>query len=413
MADTKIEWADRVWNPVTGCTKISPGCANCYAERMAARLAGRCGYPKDIPFAVTMHPAKLNEPLHWRKPARIFVCSMSDLFHQDVPFYFIDDVFDQIKRCRQHTFLILTKRPERMYAYFDSSSARVNDGNWIDHTWIGVTAENQEQADKRIPILLQTPAAVRFVSVEPMLGPVDVSKWLGDQYEIQERGGISLSGSDYGRTGDRLSGADLADCCSPGRSVERENQNNTMRTAASGESQREVFAGQGNDQRYPGECSCSQDGLAALQRSNSTGNDCQSQEREEMGQRSEQSGTGNVFRADQPCDSYSRPSPETQSVRAIRWVICGGESGVGARPMHPIWARSLRDQCQAAGVPFMFKQWGEWVTEEQRPPDIVLPGRAYYPDDWDLFDFTTVYKVGKKKAGRLIDCQLWDQYPGV
>ena len=235
VSKTKIEWADRVWNPVTGCTKISPGCQNCYAERMSKRLAGRCGYPKDDPFRVTLHPTRLEEPLHWRKPSRIFVCSMGDLFHEDVPDEFIDQVFGVILACRilknipNHTFLILTKRPERMARYlterepvellkawaniapvwtdneditFDelvysecchgwdkngrnSKGSEYKPWGYIDslwplpNVWIGVTCENQEQADKRIPVLLQIPAAVRFVSVEPMLDEVVLSPWLG------------------------------------------------------------------------------------------------------------------------------------------------------------------------------------------------------------------------------------------
>ena len=196
---TKIEWATEVFNPVTGCTPISPGCANCYAERMSKRLAGRCGYPADEPFRVTVHPDRMEEPLRWKKPRRVFVCSMGDLFHPDVSFEFIDKVFAVMALCPQHTFLILTKRPDRMrryltivkpetatqdwrrHLYFASgNNQRLSDGccfKWpLPNVRLGVTTENQEQANKRIPILLQTPAAVRFVSVEPMLGPVDLSE---------------------------------------------------------------------------------------------------------------------------------------------------------------------------------------------------------------------------------------------
>ena len=179
MADTKIDWAEKSWNPVTGCSKISPGCANCYAERMSKRLAGQCGYPKENPFAVTLHPDKLDEPLRWKKPKRIFVCSMGDLFHDDVPFEVINRIWATMISvvCREHTFMILTKRPERMLEFYEWTQKRIRQGIFGvefegNHIWIGVTAENQEQADKRIPILLQIPAAVRFVSVEPMLGPV-------------------------------------------------------------------------------------------------------------------------------------------------------------------------------------------------------------------------------------------------
>src|SRR3990170_4343202 len=166
MANTKIEWATKSWNPITGCTKVSAGCQNCYAKRMAKRLAGRYGYPKDNPFAVTPHPERLQEPLSWKKPQRIFVCSMGDLFHEAVSFSFVRRVLDIVDSCPQHTFLFLTKRPERMEYY-----PRRN-------VWLGVSVENQETEDERIPLLLQPPAAKRFVSYEPALGPVDFSAFL-------------------------------------------------------------------------------------------------------------------------------------------------------------------------------------------------------------------------------------------
>jgi protein gp37 len=186
MADTKIEWTDKTWNPVTGCTPISEGCANCYAKRMAARFKGRYGYPADGPFKVLTHPYKLDEPSRWRKPSRIFVVSMGDLFHEDVPILFIRLVLNTIERNPHHTFIILTKRPKRMEEIFNHNSMFVENPNREDgwrfkapkNLWLGVTAENQARADERIPILLQIPAAVRFVSVEPMLGPVDLGSWV-------------------------------------------------------------------------------------------------------------------------------------------------------------------------------------------------------------------------------------------
>lgn len=185
MGKTKIGWATDVWNPVTGCSPVSSGCKNCYAARFAKRLAGRCGYPADEPFRVTLHPERLEEPLRWRKPRRVFVCSMGDLFHEDVPDEFIDRVLWTIRAAPEnHTFMILTKRPHRMPEFLEGWSRR-NSGAYIKlasrfplNVWLGVTAENQQVANERIPILLQIPAAVRFVSVEPMLGPVDLTQWL-------------------------------------------------------------------------------------------------------------------------------------------------------------------------------------------------------------------------------------------
>ena len=170
---TKIEWAEETWNPVTGCTKISAGCTHCYAERMSKRLRGRFGYDQDDPFKVTWHGDKLEQPLKWRKPRRIFVCSMGDLFHKDVPYIWISMVLGIASQAnRDHTFLFLTKRPDRMKKHMmDWAGAQGSlPGNW----WLGVTAENQRQADIRIPYLLSIPAAVRFVSLEPLLGAVDM-----------------------------------------------------------------------------------------------------------------------------------------------------------------------------------------------------------------------------------------------
>ncbi len=188
MGETKIEWAKKVWNPVTGCTPVSEGCANCYAERMSKRLAGRAGYPKDNPFAVTLHPDRLDQPLRWRKPRRIFVCSMGDLFHKDINAEILKPIYETIAKCPQHTFIVLTKRPKRAALFLNGlvkTGDHINWGpdpypqvKWVPrNVWLGVSVENQARADERIPILLDIPAAVRFVSIEPMLGPVDVSRY--------------------------------------------------------------------------------------------------------------------------------------------------------------------------------------------------------------------------------------------
>lgn len=307
MAETKIEWADKTWNPITGCTPISEGCQNCYAKRMSKRLAGRCGYPKDKPFAVTIHRDKFEQPLHWKKPSRIFVCSMGDLFDDAVPFRYIHEIWDVMKKCPQHNFLILTKRPEimrivlgRIYSLERLGAAM---GFW-SHIWLGVTAETQQRADERIPILLQTPAAKRFVSVEPMLGQIDL-KHLQPNREVE------------------------IDCLS---------------------------------------------------------------------------GTHGVI------------SPHAGINEKLDWVICGGETGPGARPMHPDWARSLRDQCQAAGTPFFFKSWGEWVNPDQTysPYNRPFITHHFVKNKVSRFgekDPDMVIKMGKNRAGRLLDGREWNEYP--
>lgn len=312
MAKSKIEWTDKVWNPITGCTKISPGCQNCYAERMSKRLAGRCGYPAENPFKVTLHPNKLDEPLGWNKPCKIFVCSMGDLFHEDVPDEFIDQIFARFILGRQHKYLTLTKRPERMRDYINSREENVYQVvddivahadfayqvQWpLPNVWLGVTAENQEQANKRIPILLHIPAVVRFISIEPMLGPIKIPE-------------VFLEKLDWG------------------------------------------------------------DG----------------------------------------------PEEWPDGAGVIDWVICGGETGPGARPMHPEWARAIRDQCQTAGVPFMFKQWGEYA------PGIPNNGHEPYITDLNcvgvrghqaitMDNGLVMERVGKKKAGRLLDGREWNEFP--
>lgn len=168
MSDnTRIQWADATWNPMTGCTRISEACDNCYALRMLGR-----NLPNHSGPTPTFHPDRLEQPLHWRKPRRIFVCSMSDLFHEAFTDEQRDEVFGTVAACPQHTFMVLTKRPEKMREYVS-----LVDSVWpLPNLWLGVTAENQARADERIPILLDTPAAVRFVSVEPMLGSIQLTK---------------------------------------------------------------------------------------------------------------------------------------------------------------------------------------------------------------------------------------------
>lgn len=345
---SRIEWTDATWNPVTGCSKISPGCANCYAESMSHRF-GWTGLPwtnSNAPENVRCHPDRLEEPLRWRKPRRVFVCSMGDLFHEQVPDVFLLHVFDTMRQCPRHTFLLLTKRPERMrdfcsrLRFASEGSGRI----WLaDHaegpgyrlmggrgctsmTWVWpmVTAENQEEADRRIPFLLDTPAAVHGVSVEPMLSAMDLTPYL---YGVEDHG-VDLS-------------------------------------------------------RDPG------------------------------------SKVGG-------CVGY-RPG--------LDWVICGGESGLGARPMHPDWVKSLREQCVKTGVRFFFKQWGEWRSDSdmqrENPGQVFATGNNWgtlnirgdwFPltttwngrqfDPWHDYECAMV-RVGKKRAGRLLDGRVWDQYPEV
>jgi len=268
--------------------------------------------------------------MRWKKPRMIFVCSMGDLFHEDVPEIEIIRVFAVMADAQQHTYLVLTKRPERMKEVLTSPSIAndvwlmTNTGIsedkpiWpLPNVWLGVTAENQARADERIPILLQIPAAKRFVSVEPMLGPVDLTKII-----------IPITGKGSSQP------------CAP-------------------DSVRRINSLTGDDVLY------------------------------------DHKGYG------------------VGSKRAnLDWVICGGETGPGARPMHPDWVRGLRDQCQAAGVPFFFKSWGEWMPSYQtgatfelsrlKTDEVVMSGPGHG---------VVMKKVGKKAAGRLLDGQTWEQRP--
>src|SRR5690242_6858736 len=168
---SKIEWTDSTWNPVSGCSKVSQGCKNCYAERLWPKVAGaeakRTGKPPRAFTDVRCHPERLDAPLRWRAPKRIFVNSMSDLFHEDVPFSFVDEVWGTMIEAPQHTYQILTKRPARMRDYLRSYApamdARIE--KWpLPHVWLGVSVEDSETAQARVPDLWSTPAAVRFIS---------------------------------------------------------------------------------------------------------------------------------------------------------------------------------------------------------------------------------------------------------
>jgi protein gp37 len=352
MGKTSIEWTDTVWNPVTGCSHVSEGCRNCYAERFMHRWRKdhKPWTAQNATHNVTIHAERLEQPLHWRTPRRVFVNSMSDLFHEAVPDEFIDRLFAVMTLAAHHKFQILTKRPERMKKYLEADSrgrisgqadpmcesmdewylrvTTIHDPKYkrwpLPNVWLGVSVENQETADERIPLLLQTPAAVRFVSVEPMLGPVDLQRI-----------------------------ARKARC---------------------------------DDWTYF-------DGAL----------------------------TG--FCASKGGGTYGN---------RLDWVIVGGESGPKARPMHLNWARSVRDQCKAAGVPYFHKQNGEfveayrfydhrqWVAKASthvhgavdRCVDslgkICLRGSDFMAAEYPI---AVMRRVGRKSAGRLLDGREWNEFP--
>lgn len=172
---TKIEWTNETWNPITGCTPISEGCKNCYAKRMANRLKGRFGYSKKHPFKVMLRPDRLSNPCHWHKPKMVFVCSMSDLFHKDVPFHYIEKVFLTMFNYPKHIFQILTKRPDRLKKFLDYNPTILM-ALCNQHIWYGITAENQKRFDERMDIFQYVYVKTKFVSLEPMLGEINIKQ---------------------------------------------------------------------------------------------------------------------------------------------------------------------------------------------------------------------------------------------
>ncbi|MGP3699223.1 phage Gp37/Gp68 family protein [Rhodobacter sp. NSM] len=401
---TTIEWCRNedgspgsTWNPITGCTLASPGCQFCYAADLAAtRLSShqsRAGLTKRNAAGVAawtgevrLNEQWLDSPLRWKRPRRIFVCAHADLFHEAVPDEWIDRVFAVMALAPQHTFQVLTKRAARMREYVTGGAWRramdivcdraVNEmlgvvlsmpgmmpppelpgrrvalHHWpLPNVWLGVSAEDQQRADERIPDLLSTPAAVRFGSFEPLLGPLDLTRWMPKPYFYMARCG----GCGRIATSEEW-GADEDDCW------------------------------------------------------------CQ--------------------------HCYSR---DIHEIGGLDWTIVGGESGRHARPMHPDWARSLRDQAQTAGVPFLFKQWGEWgagsvkmstgepvfreftdfqqwvnkastwvnggICLDARGRQCRIGADMMRARDEGAFPVTIMHRVGKARSGRLLDGREWNEMP--
>ena len=375
---SKIEWTNETWNPLIGCTKTSAGCKNCYAiktawirmhnPKMAERYAGTVEKTEGCQFNWTVKVNQvwdaLEKPLKIKKPTMFFVNSMSDLFHPSVDFYFIHRIWEVIAQCPQHTFQILTKQATRMREYMTEWAPNAYGSPYapLPNVWLGVSVEDQNQV-WRIGELLKVPAAVRFLSCEPLLGPVDLSNWIGPEhidslcshcghFEVSDvNGGYGCKHPDQEeKEGNK--GKCYAFSCPLGGRLEPTEPLDVPIYRAFG------LAGDEQDFVLP-----------------------------------------------------SQPS--------IHWVICGGESGPHARPMHPDWARSLRDQCHAAEVPFFFKQQGEWLPVDQpwNQDDIkrlaanerwcnLEGGHGFHGQEvWRM------RKVGKKAAGRLLDGREWNEFP--
>lgn len=336
MNRTKIEWCDMTINPIVGCSKCSPGCDNCYAERIAARMANHPNPKVSGKYAGVVDDrgkwtGKMNVDLSClrkfpKEPSRIFVGSMCDLFHERATRLVIAEFLDVVASHPQHIFMLLTKRPARMRdeIVFYTEGLLPPRCPVLPNLWLGATVCNQAEADEKIPLLLQVPAAKRFVSIEPMLGAVDLT------------------------------------------SIKHREEDAEWRV--------------------------------------------------------------NCLTAEAWCDNSTSASAYCDSadgVEKLDWVICGGETGPKARPMHPDWVRSLRTQCVAAGVPFFFKSWGEWeefYDRDRDDPDwrevpsigshrnerfVNLDGRHGFHGKRVL----AMRRVGKRRSGRLLDGCEWNEVP--
>jgi protein gp37 len=468
---TKIEWADRTWNPMVGCDRVSPGCDRCYAmgvarvrqfnpnPKIAQAFAGTTSNDNGVDWTgrVNLLDGRLTEPLGWKKPAKIFVNSMSDLFHKDVPVEFIAKVFAVMALTPQHTYQILTKRHARMRSVLSNpdfeqqvdralltvpefSQFEITGRTWplpkagwpLPNVHLGVSVENQKWADIRIPALLDTPAAVRWVSAEPLLGPVDLTKWMLPVSPVP----ISEAPASW----EEWEWPDWV----PAK----------VREAIEG------FWGP-KSYRKPADWfrNMHQQGAPAFGSVVTLGDGFGKNPPMRTGRFVH--AWNNIGRLVLDDGSFLYTSfhhgRERRRQQLIKWVVVGGESGPGARAMHPNWARSLRDQCVAADVPFLFKQWGEWApapfvvrvcdpevgwqgTDEElavakadseaRGATHVHTGNCYDEDGerkyhlhevghkpWSLERCglsdheAPMRRWGKKRAGRELDGRTWDQYP--
>lgn len=348
MGKTKIEWTEFTWNPIRAryveiqddgsgkerigwhCEHVNEACRNCYAETLNKRLGTgfAFGRPDRDRLEIFLDEKLLTAPLHWKKPRKIFLSSMTDIFAEFVTDEMLDKLFAVMALAKQHTFQVLTKRPERMRNYLapctlpdriDHAMNAIAPVHWCDreleddlplpNVWLGVSVHDQESADAFIPLLLATPATKRFISYEPALGPIDLRN-------LREGTFDALSGRDFEAIGDI---------------------------------------------RDPGFLD------------------------------------------------------KTPKLRGLDWVIGGGESGPHARPSHPEWFRAVRDQCRAMGVAYFHKQNGEWAIDQldERPAEWVSIDPEIGEHDC-AFDFSAavqMQRVGKKRAGRLLDGVEHNEFP--
>lgn len=517
MSDnTKIEWCDSTFNPWLGCTKVGPGCDNCYAKAdfddRRHRVVWGAGQPRS-------RTKTWGDPVRWNKtnfyecsvcgwrgsdkddefsrpkkgcihilsPARqrVFCASLADVFDNAVDSQWRDDLFDLIKATPNLDWLLLTKRignvGNMLPVPFDFDKHYPN-------VWIGATVVNQTEADRDIPKLLAVPAAKRFLSMEPLLGPVDIRHFIDYDpvYENQAKRDICVPVRDQRGFGNSV-GRDNLEASKAGvGSLAREGSQSPMRTNESGARQWGVFSGSGHAEWKESNRFGASDGVASLQQGNTGRIDSEPLQRDQEGQFTKEPRIGDISGTATTCDAHSESGScwesggdgqqhgktdhgagasyqgealeagategdcsglrsgvsdhlENRTRRqAINQVIVGGESGPKARPMHPDWARSLRDQCDAAGVAFMFKQWGNWRpaawfdgpdADNDVGDDFIDLDRTNHQflaadgRTWDTFGGQYMYppmpldhwclmvNEGKKAAGRLLDGREWNGVP--
>ncbi len=503
---TNISWATETWSPVIGCTKIGAGCQNCYAVGWAHRHANNPrfgthfqGYNpnpymglatpdgKNWTNEVRCLDERLEIPLKWKKPRRIFLSSMGDVFHKDVPDEFLHKLFAVMSFCPQHQFMILTKRAERMREYLSRITTHqavlFETERWIHEPieqWplpnvaLGISASNQAEADVAIPELLQTPAAMRFVSCEPLLNSIDLSPYLkGDIHESsrnrifgtgsnqdvhnrQARQNLETQGMDAGephgfiasteksdiaqargrkqfgfeeRPPDKISQSDV---CGEKEALERPRSPDSLDgISGSAHSIRSRNKSQERewDGQPPGEFGdCNEitkrdpcDKCAGSEKENPVGDEKSNGKINERASDGNQEISGNEIHASTdnrgnvpsgPANNIEHSQKENMETPGIDLIIAGGETGPGARSMHPDWPRAVRDQCAEAGVPFHFKQWGEWhiipTTNNVKVVHIHKSGETTRFAPWPCSEeteqgYATMYRAGKKLAGRLLD----------
>jgi protein gp37 len=456
---SSIEWTDATWSPVTGCTEVSPGCDHCYARTFAERFRGVPGHPYEHGFDLQLRPERINLPLRWKRPRRIFVNSMSDLFHAGIPEAFIAQVWATMAAAPQHTFQCLTKRAERMERLLNAQGyrhafAKAQDGLAVDldddreEHWLSIPGFVGYEASSQGRV--RGPKGTLATQLNPVTGRPTVTLWNRGFPQTLPVHVLVLRAHRPGE-----GEADEA-CHRNGNKLDNRLAN--LRWGTRSENQREKV----RHGSRGGPAKLDEERVLAVRRARAMGRTQQSIADELGVSRSlismieservwampdtpwplrnvwlgvsvESTAYYSRIRHLQRTPAAVRflslepllgPLPDLP-LEGISWVIVGGESGPGARPMHPDWVRTIRDQCEAAGVAFFLKQWGEWTGQAEHFPPGFPPSGHWRWVTTDGAQHTTLdgcldeqeqapiimARVGKRAAGRVLDGRTWDEYP--